>query len=89
MEWMNSGVWALFVVVIAIIALFCIICLFCIFGCDMFQDDYEKAQNGKAREDRRRGRSVDVECGQASHFRSAEELGLLGRGKVVGVGKRD
>lgn len=87
-DYLDSGVWALFVFFLAIIALFVVVCLFCIFGCDMCQDDYEKAQSGKARGERRRKSKGDLETGKVV-FRSAEELGLMGRGKVVGLGKSD
>lgn len=90
LDYLDSGIWAIFVFLLGIIALFVVVCLFCIFGCDWCSDDYEKAQHGKARKDKRRssGRSGDLEMGKG-RFKSAEELGLLGRGKVVGVGKSD
>ncbi|KAF2015022.1 hypothetical protein BU24DRAFT_226875 [Aaosphaeria arxii CBS 175.79] len=89
MHWMDSGVWALFIFVFAVVGLFCVVCLLCVFGCDLWAtDDYEQAQHGKARDERRRGKHGDVESGRPQ-FKSAEELGLMGRSKVVGVGKRD
>lgn len=87
-DFLNSGIWALFVFLLGVIALFVVVCLVCIFGCDFWSDDYEKAQHGKARGEKKRGRSTDLEMGRR-HFKSAEELGLLGRGRVVGLGKSD
>ncbi|KAH7132644.1 hypothetical protein B0J11DRAFT_522195 [Dendryphion nanum] len=87
-DYLDSGVWALFFFLLAIIALFIVVCLFCIFGCDFCKDDYEKAQSGKARGERRKKSKSDLETGKII-FKSAEELGLMGRGKLVGLGKND
>ncbi|KAF2799350.1 hypothetical protein K505DRAFT_404687 [Melanomma pulvis-pyrius CBS 109.77] len=87
LDFMDSGVWALFAFILAIIALFVVICIFLVFGWGFWQDDYEKAQHGKARGGKRRVRS-DVESATRLPFKSAEELGFS-RGRVVGLGKSD
>ncbi|ORY09973.1 hypothetical protein BCR34DRAFT_567570 [Clohesyomyces aquaticus] len=91
LDWLDSGLWALFTFVFGVMALFVIVCLVCIFGCTSFwQDDYAQAQHGKGRARRKKSRGHwDVEGARKMPFKSAEELGLLGRGKVVGVGKSD
>lgn len=89
-EYISSGVWALFLFILAIMALFVVICLFCIFGFGWHKDEYERAQHGKRRSSGRGSGSWgtnDVE--KARRFKSAEELGLRSGGKVVGVGKSD
>ncbi|KAF2740186.1 hypothetical protein EJ04DRAFT_425246 [Polyplosphaeria fusca] len=89
LEWLDSGVMALFVFIFALVGIFVVLCLFCIFGCDLCGDEYEKAQHGKKR--KKSWPNNDLEHGKGK-FRSAEELGLLGRGlggQVVGVGKSD
>lgn len=91
-NYLDSGIWAMFVFLFGVMALFVVVCLVCICGCDMWSDDYERAQHGKARDGKRRGR--DVESGKErtkarGRFKTPEELGLLGRGRVVGVGKSD
>lgn len=60
-----------------------IVCLFIIFGCGLHKDDYEQAQHGK----RKSGGRNDIES--VRRFRTPEELGLRGSGRVVGVGKSD
>ncbi|KAF2181940.1 hypothetical protein K469DRAFT_713000 [Zopfia rhizophila CBS 207.26] len=87
LNFLDSGIWALLAVIFGILLLFVLVCVICIFGCDFWQDDYSQAQHGKARGQRRRVRG-DVEQGKVG-FKSAEELGLLGRGRVVGLGKSD
>ncbi|KAF7573476.1 hypothetical protein PtrM4_083810 [Pyrenophora tritici-repentis] len=46
-QFLSSGMWALFIFVVAVIALFVVVCLFCIFACGWHDDDYEKAQYRK------------------------------------------
>jgi hypothetical protein len=87
LEYLDSSVWALFFLLMGIIVLFVIVCLVIIFACDCCTDEYEQAQHGKARGEKKRQKSGDVEMGR--RFKSAEELGLLGKGRVVGIGKRD
>lgn len=84
---MDSGIWSLFIFIIAIMALFVVVCIFCIFGCDFCSDEYEQAQHGKTRTEKTRTRSGDLETGR--RFKSPEELGLMSRGRVIGVGKSD
>ncbi|EUC51145.1 hypothetical protein COCMIDRAFT_31701 [Bipolaris oryzae ATCC 44560] len=88
-NYISSGVWALFVFVIAVIALFVLVCLFVIFGCGWWnENDYEIAQHGKKNKSSGSGgRAKDVEA--ARRFLSPEELGLRGSGRVIGVGKSD
>lgn len=81
--YLSSSFWALLVFLLAIIGVFVVICTFCILGCGFWDDEYEKAQHGK----KRVGGGNDVE--KARRFRSAEELGFRGGGKVVGIGKSD
>ncbi|PSN65833.1 hypothetical protein BS50DRAFT_635044 [Corynespora cassiicola Philippines] len=93
LDYISSGVWALFMFCLSIIALFVVVCLFCIFGCGWCEDEYASAQHGK----KRRGGSGgggggwgDVEKGKGKgRFLSPEELGIVGRGRIVGVGKSD
>ncbi|KAF2278663.1 uncharacterized protein EI97DRAFT_371942 [Westerdykella ornata] len=98
--YLDSGVWGLVVFVLGVMAVFVVVCVACMFGCEVCSDDYERAQNGKVREGRKRrgrGRAADVESGWRERtrgkgkgrFKTPEELGLLGRGRVVGVGKSD
>lgn len=95
-EFLDSGIWALVVFLLAVIAFFVVLCVISIFSFDFCRDDYEKAQSGKgmakvkakARARVAKGRRSDVETGKMV-FRSAEELGLVGRGKVIGLGKSD
>ncbi|KAF2652779.1 hypothetical protein K491DRAFT_604169 [Lophiostoma macrostomum CBS 122681] len=89
-DFLDTGVWALFAFLGAVIALFVGVCLLCIFGADWCcPDEYERAQSGK----RRGGASGNGQGGAGRlmqmQFKTPEELGLLGRGKVVGVGKSD
>jgi hypothetical protein len=88
-SYISSGVWSLLVFIVAVMALFVVVCLFVIFGCGWHKDDYVQAQQGKRRSSGKGsgGGWGDVEA--ARRFRSPEELGLRGSGKVVGVGKRD
>lgn len=92
-DYIASGFWGLFVFVLAVVALFVVVCLICIFGWGFWEDDYERAQHGKHNRTRSRGSGswkADVETGRAKgRFKSAEELGLMGRGRVVGMGKSD
>lgn len=85
MNYITSGVWSLFLFIMAVIGLFVVLCLFCIFGCcgGFGGDEYVRAQHGK-----KRGTRDDAEKGKG-RFLSAEELGLRGGAKVVGVGKRE
>ncbi|KAF2709927.1 hypothetical protein K504DRAFT_466382 [Pleomassaria siparia CBS 279.74] len=85
-DFLDQGIWALFVFILVVVVLFVVVCLFIVFGWGLGQDDYEKAQVGKAKGSKRRQRS-DVES--AGRFKSPEELGLLGRARVVGIGKSD
>lgn len=84
-DYLASGFWALFMFILFMIALFVVVCLVCIFGWGFWEDEYEKSQHGKRRRTRSRG---DVEMAKG-RFRSAEELGLMGRGRVIGVAKSD
>jgi hypothetical protein len=83
----------LFIFILAIMALFIVVCLFCIFGFGWHKDDYAEAQHGKRRSSGRSGSGKgawggnDVEA--ARRFKSPEELGLRGSGRVVRVGKSD
>jgi hypothetical protein len=86
-DYLDSGVWAMFMFILAIIALFVLVCVLCVFGWGFWEDDYAQAQHGKARDGKRRVKS-DVEIAARLPFRSAEELGLS-RGRVVGLGKSD
>jgi hypothetical protein len=86
-DYLDSGVWAMFMFILAIILLFVVVCVLCVFGWGFWEDDYAQAQHGKAREGKRRGKS-DVENAARLPFKSAEELGLS-RGRVVGLGKSD
>jgi YD repeat-containing protein len=86
-DYLDSGIWAMFMFILAIIALFVLVCVLCVFGWGFWEDDYAQAQHGKAKEGKRRGKS-DVEIATRLPFRSAEELGLS-RGRVVGLGKSD
>ncbi|KAJ4305749.1 hypothetical protein N0V90_001280 [Kalmusia sp. IMI 367209] len=93
-DFLASGFWALFGFVLAVIVVFVAVCLICVFGWGFWEDDYERAQQGKQRRKSsvRSGKNgrVDVETGRAKgRFRSAEELGLRATGQVVGIGKRD
>ncbi|CAI9625054.1 unnamed protein product [Alternaria burnsii] len=82
-DYISSGIWSLFIFILAVMALFVIVCLFIIFGCGLHKDDYEQAQHGK----RKSGGRNDIES--VRRFRTPEELGLRGSGRVVGVGKSD
>jgi hypothetical protein len=86
-SYISSGVWSLFIFILAVLALFVVVCLFVIFACGWRKDDYEKAQSGKRRSSGKGSSWGDVEA--ARRFRSPEELGLRGSGRVVGVGKSD
>lgn len=86
-DYLDSGVWAMFMFILVIIVLFVLVCVLCVFGWGFWEDDYAQAQHGKAREGKRRVKS-DVEIAARLPFRSAEELGLS-RGRVVGLGKSD
>ncbi|KAF2470060.1 uncharacterized protein BDR25DRAFT_325778 [Lindgomyces ingoldianus] len=87
LDFLDSGIWALFITIFGVMVLFVVICVLCIFGCSFWQDDYAQAQHGKAKRRKSKGKG-DVELGRMP-FKSAEELGLLGRGRVIGVGKSD
>jgi hypothetical protein len=96
LSYIASGFWGLFTFILVLVALFVVLVLVCIFGWSFWEDDYEKAQHGKRRMSRAavsgsgswKGR--DVELGQGKgRFLSAEELGIGGRGRVVGMGKSD
>lgn len=98
LTYISSGAWALFAFIISVIALFVVLCLFCIFACG--KGEYEAAQRGKRRRSGRGSWSGnaagDVEKGNRDgigfakgRFLSAEELGLRGGGRLVGVGKSD
>ncbi|KAF2269921.1 hypothetical protein CC78DRAFT_529082 [Lojkania enalia] len=82
---LDSGVWALFMFILGVIAVFMVVCMLCILSLEWWQDDYKKAQTGKRRKS---SGKRDVEMGKLQ-FKSPEELGLLGRGRVVGLGKSD
>jgi len=95
-SYIASGFWGLFTFILGLVALFVILVLVCIFGWSFWADDYEKAQHGKRRMSKAavsgsaswKGR--DIELGQGKgKFLSAEELGIGGRGRVVGMGKSD
>jgi hypothetical protein len=95
-SYIASGFWGLFTFILGVVALFVVFCLLCIFGWGFWEDDYGKAQSGKRRKSRGAGdgsggwKSRDLEQGQGkARFLSAEELGLGGRGRVVGMGKSD
>jgi hypothetical protein len=95
-SYILSGFWGLFTFILGLITLFVVIVLLCIFGFSFWEDDYEKAQHGKRRMSRASTRGSvswkrsDVELGQGKgRFLSAEELGIGGRGRVVGMGKSD
>jgi hypothetical protein len=88
-SYISSGVWSLLIFIVAVLALFVVVCLFVILACGWHKDDYEQAQSGKRRSSGKGsgGGWGDVEA--ARRFRSPEELGLRGSGRVVGVGKSD
>ncbi|KAI1516217.1 hypothetical protein Ptr86124_004754 [Pyrenophora tritici-repentis] len=88
-QFLSSGMWALFIFVVAVIALFVVVCLFCIFACGWHDDDYEKAQYRKRKTGGGKGAWAGRDVETARRFMSPEELGLRGSGKVVGVGKSD
>ncbi|EFQ85480.1 hypothetical protein PTT_19598 [Pyrenophora teres f. teres 0-1] len=88
-QYLSSGMWALFVFVVAVIALFVVVCLFCIFACGWHDDDYEKAQYRKRNTGGGKGAWAGRDVETARRFMSPEELGLRGSGMVVGVGKSD
>ncbi|KAF2000965.1 hypothetical protein P154DRAFT_191681 [Amniculicola lignicola CBS 123094] len=98
-DYLNGGVFATLIFLVAVMALFVVVCLFCIFGCNWWKDDYQVSQHRKRGSI---GRSGDIEMGSRNgggrgsisgrtkgRFKTVEELGLLGRGRVVGVGKSD
>ena len=96
-DYLDTGAWALFAFVGCIIAVFVVVCLLCIFGAEYCcPDEYEAAQSGKGKY--RRSSRGDEEWGALGgvgkrvggmQFKTPEELGLLGRGRIVGLGKRD
>lgn len=93
-DFLSSSFWALFGFVLTVVIVVVVVCLICVFGWGFWTDDYEKAQMGKQR--RSGGRSggsfgkSDVEAGKGrGRFLSAEELGMRGTGRVVGMGKSD
>ena len=88
-DYLSSGMWALFIFIIAVIALFVVVCLFCIFACGWHDDDYEKAQYRKKKTGGSKGAWAGRDVETARRFMSPEELGLRGSGTVVGVGKSD
>ncbi|KAH8724059.1 hypothetical protein GQ44DRAFT_618875 [Phaeosphaeriaceae sp. PMI808] len=90
-DYVTSGVWTLVLFIMAIIALFVVVCLFIIFGCGFGGDEYEQAQHGKHRSSNKGSGNwagLDVEKARGK-FLSAEELGLRGGGRLVGVAKSD
>ncbi|KAF1939711.1 hypothetical protein EJ02DRAFT_513657 [Clathrospora elynae] len=88
---LSSGVFSLFVFILAVMALFVVVCMFVIFSCGWHKDEYEQAQGKKKKSGSTKGSGNwsgnDIEM--ARKFRSPEELGLRGGGRVVGVGKSD
>lgn len=94
-SYVLSGFWGLFTFILGIVALFVALVLLCIFGWSFWEDDYEKAQHGKRRMSKAAAngntwKGRDVESLQAkARFLSADELGIGGRGRVVGMGKSD
>jgi hypothetical protein len=80
LNFLDAGVTNVLALVLGIVVLVVAICALCISGLGLFQDDYQQAQARKVKtgdEERRVG------------FRGPEELGLLGRGRVIGIGKSD
>jgi hypothetical protein len=70
-------------------ALFVVVCLFIIFGCGWHKDDYERAQHGKRKSSSGKGTWGGHDIEAVRRFKTPEELGLRGSGRVVGVGKSD
>jgi hypothetical protein len=86
---LANSTFGIFFFVLGVVILFLIVCIVCLFGCNPCADEYEQAQHGKSSgKKKRRHHSGDVETG-GLRFKSAEELGLLGKGRVVGIGKSD
>lgn len=89
LEFMTNSTLGLFFFMLGVVMLFVVVCIIVIFGCDPCADEYEQAQHGKSSGKKsRRQHSGDVETG-GLRFKTPEELGLLGKGRVVGIGKRD
>ncbi|KAF2122927.1 hypothetical protein BDV96DRAFT_10919 [Lophiotrema nucula] len=81
-DWISSGVFALFIFILAIIAVFVIVCLFCIFGMDFFKkDEYGAAQTKKHGRNKRLwgwGRAIEKRRGDG-YMRTEKEEVLLFR----------
>lgn len=80
LRFLDAGVTNVLALVFGIVVLVVVVCALCVAGFNLFQDDYQQAQAQKVKggdEERRVG------------FRGPEELGLLGRGRVIGIGKSD
>jgi hypothetical protein len=94
-DYLATSTFGIFFFVLGVVVLFVAVCLVCLFasaGAGVWGDEYEQAQHGKSKNRRRTQRqdNGDVETGQGRlRFKTPEELGLLGRGRVVGVGKSD
>ena len=89
--YLSSGVWGMASFVFFVMFLFALVCAIIILGCQCCEDDemdYAGAQQGKEKVRRRKTGDEEKRVG----FKTAEELGLLGRGRggrVVGIGKSD
>ena len=80
-----SSIWNMMALMLGLVVGFFALCAVCIIGWEAWapgQGDYEKAQKVKGRGGGKGRGDEERRVG----FKSAEELGLVGRGRVVGIG---